>query len=149
MDCVVSPVDQKLSIDDDEVKITEPPSQNVVGPLAEMVGVAGVGFTVTVSLIEFPEEQPFSITSTVKFPEVVTVMNCVVSPVDHKLSVADDEVRTTDPPAQNVVGPLAEMVGVAGVGFTVTFSAIEFPEEQPFSIDRKSTRLNSSHSSIS
>src|SRR3989338_3846093 len=188
MDCVVSPVDQKLSIDDDEVKITEPPSQNVVGPLAEMVGVAGVGFTVTVSLIEFPEEQPFSITSTVKFPEVVTVMNCVVSPVDHKLSVADDEVKTTDPPeqkvvtplavivgtegnafteyepeaktvidcvispvdhklsiaedevriteppAQNVVGPLAEMVGVAGVGFTVTFSAIEFPEEQPFSI---------------
>ena len=64
MDCVISPVDQKLSIDDDDVKITESPSQNVVGPLAEMVGAAGVGFTVTFSAIEFPEEHPFSMTST-------------------------------------------------------------------------------------
>ena len=64
IDCVISPVDQKLSIDDDDVKITESPSQNVVGPLAEMVGVAGVGLTVTLSAIEFPEEQPFSMTST-------------------------------------------------------------------------------------
>src|SRR3989344_3997107 len=133
MDCVVSPVDQKLSIDDDEVKITEPPSQNVVGPLAEMVGVAGVGFTVTVSLIEFPEEQPFSITSTVKFPEVVTVMNCVVSPVDHKLSVADDEVKTTDPPEQKVVTPLAVIVGTEGNAFTVIPIGEETAEHKPLS----------------
>ncbi len=64
IDCVVSPVDQKLSVEDDEVKITESPAQKVVAPLIEIVGVAGVGFTVTVSAIEFPEEQPFSITST-------------------------------------------------------------------------------------
>ncbi len=31
----------------EEVKFTEPPEQNVVGPLAETVGVAGIGFTVT------------------------------------------------------------------------------------------------------
>ena len=61
-------------------------------------------------------------------------MDCVVAPVDQRLSVAEDEVNTTDPPAQNVNGPLAEIVGVAGVGLTVTVSAIEFPEEQPFSI---------------
>lgn len=30
-----------------EVNVTEPPSQNVVGPLAVMVGVFGFGFTVT------------------------------------------------------------------------------------------------------
>ena len=64
MDCVVAPVDQRLSVAEDDVNTTEPPAQNVVGPLAEIVGVAGNGLTVTVSAIEFPEEQPFSITST-------------------------------------------------------------------------------------
>ena len=41
------------------------------------------------------------------------------------------EVNTTDPPAQNVVGPLAVMVEAAGVGFTITFVAAEDPEEHP------------------
>ena len=36
------------------------------------------------------------------------------------MPVADDEVSTTDPPWQNVIGPLAEMVGVAGSGLIVT-----------------------------
>jgi hypothetical protein len=57
--CVVSPVDQRLSLAEDDVKITESPAQKVVGPSAEMVGVAGVGLTVTVSIVEFAEEQPF------------------------------------------------------------------------------------------
>ena len=74
MDCVVSPVDQRLSIAEDEVKITESPAQNVVGPFAVMVGVAGVGLTVTLSAIEFPDEQPLVMTSTVKLPEVETVI---------------------------------------------------------------------------
>ena len=39
----------------------------------------------------------------------------------HWLPVAADEVSTTDPPKlQNVVGPSAVMVGVDGVGLTVT-----------------------------
>ena len=58
-------------------------------------------------MIEFPEEQPLVMTSTVKLPEVETVILCVVSPVDHKLSVAEDEVNTTEPPEQNVVAPPA------------------------------------------
>ena len=74
MDCVVSPVDQMLSIADDEVKITESPAQNVVGPFAVIVGVEGVGLTVTLSAIELPEEHPLVMTSTVKLPEVETVM---------------------------------------------------------------------------
>lgn len=41
------------------------------------------------------------------------------------------EVNTTDPPAQNVVGPPAVIVEAAGVGFTSTFVAAEGPEEQP------------------
>src|SRR3989344_3598350 len=110
MDCVVSPVDQKLSIDDDEVKITEPPSQNVVGPLAVMVGTEGNAFTVIPIGEETAEHKPLS-TVTEYEPEAKTVIDCVISPVDHKLSIAEDEVRITEPPAQNVVGPLAEMVG--------------------------------------
>ena len=122
-----------LSIADDEVKITESPAQNVVGPFAVIVGVAGVGLTVTLSVIEFPEEQPFVMTSTVKLPEVETVIDCVVSPVDHKLSVAEDEVNTTEPPEQNVVAPLAVMVGTEGKGFTVTLVATEVAEHKPLS----------------
>ncbi|MFT3911078.1 MAG: hypothetical protein QM737_16785 [Ferruginibacter sp.] len=34
--------------------------------------------------------------------------------------VADDEVSVTDPPAQNVIGPPALIVGVAGTGLIVT-----------------------------
>ena len=129
--CVVSPVDHRLSIAEDEVKITESPAQKVVGPPAEIVGVAGVGFTVTVSLIEFPEEQPFVITSTENDPEVETVMDCVVAPFDQRLSVADDDVKTTEPPEQNVVDPLAVITGTVGKAFTVTLVAAEVAEHKP------------------
>ena len=60
-------------------------------------------------------------------------MLCVVSPVDHKLSVADEEVNTTESPAQNVVGPLAVMVGTEGIAFTVTVVAVELAEQKPLS----------------
>ena len=37
------------------------------------------------------------------------------------MPVEDDEVNTTDPPEQNVVGaPPAPIVGVDGIGLTVT-----------------------------
>ena len=64
IDCVVSPVDHTLSAADEDVRITESPAQNVKGPLAEIVGVAGTGFTVTVSTVELPDVQPLVITST-------------------------------------------------------------------------------------
>ena len=38
----------------------------------------------------------------------------------HWLPVAEDELSTTELPWQNVVGPPAVIVGVAGVGLTVT-----------------------------
>ena len=59
-------------------------------------------------------------------PAVVTVIDCVVSPVDQTLFDADEEVKVTEPPAQNVVVLPAVIVGVAGVGLTVT--AIVFDE---------------------
>ena len=60
-------------------------------------------------------------------------MLCVVSPVDHKLSVADEEVRITESPSQNVVGPLAVMVGTEGIALTVTVVAVELAEQKPLS----------------
>lgn len=49
---MVAPVDQVFPVADDEVRITEPPVQKVVGPPAVMVGTAGSGFTVTVVAVE-------------------------------------------------------------------------------------------------
>ena len=54
-------------------------------------------------------------------PLVVTLFDCVVAPPGvQTLWVALLLVRVTLPPAQNVVGPPAVMVGVAGNGLTVT-----------------------------
>ncbi len=53
-------------------------------------------------------------------PVEETVIVDDVSAVDHSFETGYDEVKSTDDPAQIVVGPEAEMVGaVAGV-FTVT-----------------------------
>lgn len=40
---MVAPVDQILPVGADEVKVTEPPAQNVVGPPAVIVGTGGIG----------------------------------------------------------------------------------------------------------
>ena len=50
IDCVVAPVDQMFPVADDEVNVTLSPWQKVVAPDAVIVGVAGNGFTVTVSV---------------------------------------------------------------------------------------------------
>src|SRR2546423_1778044 len=51
----------------------------------------------------------------------------------HWLLVALLEVRVTLPPAQNVVGPPAEMVGVAGAANTLTF-VVTGSEVQPLAV---------------
>lgn len=60
-----------------------------------------------------------------------TVIDWVVAPVDQVLPVAEEEVNVTEPPVQKVVDPLAVIVGVAGVGFTVTSVAAEVAEQEP------------------
>ena len=50
---------------------------------------------------------------------------------NHWLPVALLEVSVTLPPAQNVVGPPALTVGVAGIGLTVTVVAVEAALVQP------------------
>ncbi|MNW70982.1 hypothetical protein D3C74_505600 [compost metagenome] len=56
----------------------------------------------------------------------------MVAPFDHVFPVAADDVKTTEPPAQNVVGPPAVIVGVAGSGFTVTVVGADMIEHGPF-----------------
>jgi hypothetical protein len=51
---------------------------------------------------------------------VLTIIDCVVSPVDHTLLLAAEEVRVTVLPAQMVVDPPAVIVGVGAVVPTVT-----------------------------
>ena len=53
---------------------------------------------------------------------------CVVVPLLHKYELPADAVNVTEPPAQNVVDPFAEIVGV-GKGFTVTTVATEDAEQ--------------------
>ena len=65
MDCVVAPVDHVFPLAEEEVKVTEPPVQNVVELPAVIVGVAGIGFTVTTVPAEVAEVQPPEVTETV------------------------------------------------------------------------------------
>lgn len=46
--------------------------------------------------------------------------------------VAAEDVSVTSPPAQNVVGPFAVIVGTGGSGLTVTTSDAEVDEQVPF-----------------
>jgi hypothetical protein len=45
-----------------ELNVTFPPSQNVVDALAVIVGVVGIGFTVTAIVLEVADVQPFKFT---------------------------------------------------------------------------------------
>ncbi len=61
----------------------------------------------------------------------MTVIACVVAPFDQVFPVAELEVKVTEPPEQKVVGPPAEIVGVVGVGLTVTTDEAEVDEHNP------------------
>ena len=56
IDWVVAPVDHVFPVVALEVKVTDPPEQNVSEPLAVIVGVVGFGFTVTVVEAEVAEQ---------------------------------------------------------------------------------------------
>ncbi len=52
----------------------------------------------------------------------------------HWLPLALLEVNTTLPPSQNVVAPPAVMLGVEGIGFSVTVVALEAELVQPLEV---------------
>ena len=63
-------------------------------------------------------------------PLLVTLMDCVVAPVDQRYDVAALAVSVTLPPLQKLVGPEALIVGVVAV-VTETFVAA-LVAAQPF-----------------
>jgi hypothetical protein len=62
------------------------------------------------------------------------VIDCVVAPFDQVFPEALDDVKTTEPPEQNVVDPPAEIVGTVGPGLTVTLSGLDVAEQDPLEI---------------
>jgi hypothetical protein len=105
-------------VEGEDVKVTDPPEQNTVAPPAVIIGVAGSGFVVTVLALEVRLQPLAPVMVTVYEPLVPTLIDGVFAPVDHKYPVAAEEVKLTDPPSQNVVEPLVEMLGTKGNGFT-------------------------------
>ena len=85
MEAVVAPFDHKYVVPELAVKVTDPPAQKFNGPPAVMVGADGNAFTVTIvaALDELRHPAVF-VTCTVYDPAVVTSIEAVVSPVDHK-----------------------------------------------------------------
>ena len=57
--------------------------QNEVGPFGVMV-TFGVAWTVTTVGAEVAEQPAALYAVTVKLPELLTVMDCVVAPLDHE-----------------------------------------------------------------
>ncbi len=129
--CVVAPVDQVFPVAELDVRVTDPPVQNVVAEPALIVGLAGIAFTVTTSASEVADVQPLVVTATVYVPAVLTVISCVVAPVDQVFPVTELDVNVTEPPVQNVVEDPAEIVGLAGIAFTATVAVVEFAAEHP------------------
>jgi hypothetical protein len=59
----------------------------------------------------------------------VALIDCVVAPFDQRYVNPAGAVSDTDPPAQNVVGPPAVMVGVDGSALTVTVVGADAVEQ--------------------
>ena len=102
------------------VKTVLSPRQKVVGLLAEIIGVAGNAFTVTIVGNEV-DLHPFAfVFVTEKLPLVLTLILADVTPLLHTIPVFVLEVRITLSPSQNVMGLFANIVGTGGKLFTTT-----------------------------
>ena len=125
------PFDHTIPVAAEEVKVTLPPEQNVVGPIAVTVGTGGIGVTVTSVEADVAEVQPSKVTDTVYEPAADDVMLEEVSFVDQIFPVGAEDVNTTLPPAQKLSGPLAVMVGAGGIGLEETTTGTDVCETHP------------------
>ena len=131
MEPLAVPVQDKSPVAVPEITTLPSVAEQAVGLLCVPMVMAGVGFTVTLVVADAPEIQPLTVDVTVIAAELLTVMDCVVSPVDQVFPVEAEEVSTTLPPEQKVVALPAVIVGVAGTAFTVSVAVVEFAEPQP------------------
>lgn len=118
MVCVVKPLLHNHAVPLPAVKLTDPPEQNVVAPLAVIVAV-GKAFTVTVVEEDVAEHPLALVTVTLYVPLVETAIVCDVAPLLHNQDDPAPAVKFTEPPVQNVAAPDALIVAV-GKAFTVT-----------------------------
>jgi hypothetical protein len=61
----------------------------------------------------------------------VTLILWETALVDHEFPDACEEVKVTDPPEQNVVGPFGVIIGAEGLLCTVTTTGVEVAEQAP------------------
>ncbi len=111
----MAPVDHKYSELTLDVSVTLPPAQNDVKPEAVMVGVAGVGLTVTEVAREAVLRQP----------------NVLVSPLDQRYNTPGLDVSVWLLPVQMVTDPAGLIVGRDGNVLTVTTTVGEGTLWQP------------------
>jgi hypothetical protein len=104
-------------------------------PVVDIVGVGGIGFTVTLVVDEIGDEQLFiSVTTKVILEVVFTEIVEVVSPVDHKYEKPAGAAKVRFPPSQKVVGPDGVIKGEAGSGLETTDTSAD-GTLQPFASD--------------
>ena len=118
IDLVVSPFDHSYESALLDVRVTNPPGQNDVGPLDEIVGTGPLAEVETVTGEETIDTPLEFVTRTVYDPALDTVMERVVCPPGlHKYEDPELAVSVTSLPGQNVVGPLAVIEAVARLVF--------------------------------
>ena len=131
MDWAVEPFDQVLLFKLEEVNVTDSPVQNVVGPLALIVGIAGKELTVTKVGSDAVEQFPF-VTDTEYVPLWLTIIDWLVEPFDQTLFDKLEDVNVTEPPVQKDIGPLWLIVGADGEVLTVIIVGSDVDEQLPF-----------------
>ena len=119
IDWVVSLSLQTIFWATEEVNVTELPTQKVVGPLAEIVGTAGVGSTTTSKGKEVAEQPAPLVTVTVYISAMVTTIEfALMFPGFQTLPVALLLNKVMLPPSQKGLLPKAVITGVAGLWST-------------------------------
>jgi hypothetical protein len=96
--------------------------------LADASPAVFTSLTVTTVFVDVAVQPPLE-KLTLYVPLSVTTMDGVVAPFDQVIPVAAEDIKVTEPPSQNVVGPDAVIVGV--VIDPVTFTAGEVEAHAP------------------
>ncbi len=124
-----------------DVRVTLPPAQKVVGPPGVIVGVAGIGLTVTF-VVPGADVHPMTVMVTEYVPASAVAALARVGFCSAELNpfgpvqayVAPPTVGVESeivPPAQ--YGPVFDAVGVAGIGLTTT-PVVPAAEVQPLTL---------------
>ena len=129
---MAAPVLHKQALPAVAVRVTEPPAQNEVEPLIEILAV-GKAFTVTVVGDEAVKQPLTLVTVTLYVPPILTVIACVIAPLLHSQDAPAPAVKLTEPPAQIVVEPTLVILPT-GAAFTVTVVGVDVTVQPPIPV---------------